>query len=304
MKIKWNKIYRALKKELNCEVKKEVELKKHTTFRIGGKAKIMIFPTSQEDVIKAFFLIRELPYYVLGGGSNVLACDEEYEGVVVNLRQFSGIAPVENGVEVLAGTSIAQVCKYYERNSFTGMEKLFGIPGTIGGAAVMNAGANGGQLSDIVIGVLAISDGRIKYFSKEECLFGYRQSVFKKDAVILKVFLSCKRGDKEQITKTMKESLEKKISTQPLNQPSAGSVFKRKDNIIVSKMIDCEGLKGYNINDAEISTKHAGFIVNKGNASCKDVLALIDFLKKYFIRKGIELEEEICILQNDYRRKK
>ena len=120
----------------------------------------------------------------------------------------------------------------------------------------------------------------------------------------MKVFLKCERGDKEKITQAMRSSLEKKKQTQPLNQPSAGSVFKRKDNIIVSKMIDCEGLKGYNINDAEISTKHAGFIVNKGNATCKDVLALIDFLKKYFIRKGIELEEEICLMQNDYWGKK
>lgn len=304
MRIKWNKVYHTLKKELACDVKKHVKLSQYTTFRIGGNAKIMIFPHTQEDVIKAFFLIRDLPHYVLGGGSNVLACDEDYDGIVLNLREYSGITQAGNMVEVLSGTSIAQVCRYYEKNSFTGMENLFGIPGTIGGATVMNAGANGMQMSDLVQGVLAIYDNKIRYFSKKECEFDYRHSVFQNECIILKVFLSYTKGNGEQISQKMKEVLDKRVKTQPLELPSAGSIFKRKDDIIVSKMIDCEGLKGYNINDAEISTKHAGFIVNKGNATCKDVLALIDFLKKRFIRKGIALEEEICFLRNDRWEKK
>ena len=294
----WKKLYHNLKRKVSCRVEYGVELKKHTSFRIGGKAKIMVFPASEEDIIKTLFYIKDVQYYVLGSGTNVLACDEDYEGVIIKLTDYIGIAQVNDLIEVLSGTPLSQLCIYYKNASLSGVEKLFGIPGTVGGAVVMNAGANGGEVSESVIGILAYSGGKISYYTNEECKFSYRSSIFRKDFIILKAFLKFSKGNKQEIEKRMNEYINKRKDSQPLGFSSAGSIFKRKGDIIVSKMIDCEGLKGYNINDAEISKVHAGFIVNKGNATCKDVLAVIDFLKKYFIRKGIELEEEVCFLQN------
>jgi len=298
--LSWRKLYHILKCKFACKVEYGVELRKHTSFHIGGKAKIIIFPETQEDIIKALFYLKNTAYYILGSGTNVLACDEDYEGVVIKLTNYRGITKANDLVEVLAGTLLSQLCIYYKNSSLSGVEKIFGILGTVGGAVVMNAGANGGEISDSVTGVLAYSKGKICYYPKKECKFSYRSSVFKNNFIILKIFLKFSKGNKEDIEKQMNEYINKRKSSQPLGFSSAGSVFKRKGDIIVSKMIDCKGLKGYNINDAEISKVHAGFIVNKGKATCKDVLALIDFLKKYFIRKGIELEEEICFLRNNF----
>jgi len=296
-----------IKKELPG-VKENVLLKNHTTFKIGGKAKYFFVAKNKKDLIKAILVAKKynLPFFVLGGGSNTLVSDRGFEGLVIKiqnsrLRQgFGGQAKLKT-IYAEAGTSLGQLVNVALKNSLTGMEWATGIPGTVGGAIYGNAGAFGESIGDVVkkVEVLDTKDLRFKIYDLKKCKFGYRDSIFKhkKNLIILSAKIQLKKGKKSEIKRKIKEFLDYRQETQPLNFPSAGSVFKNPPGFSAGELIEKCGLKGKKIGKAKISEKHANFIVNLGGAKAKDVKKLINLIKKKIKKKfGITLEEEIQYL--------
>lgn len=296
------KTYKQLKDIIKQgQIKPQESLSLHTSFKIGGEADFLVLPKTLEEFVRlALFLKKQnIPYYVLGNGTNVLASDNGFRGVIIKTTNYKGITKNDLVLEVLAGTSLSRVGAFAQIEGLKGLEEGAGIPGTIGGAVIMNASAYGFETKNVVLGVLALVEGKIKYFTNEECEFTYRNSVFKnyENCIILRVDLVLSAGNAEELKQTREEILLKRKTNQPLNWPSAGSVFKRLDGVIISKLIDEEGLKGYTINGAQVSEKHAGFIVNIGDATAKDVKELINYIKAYMKKKhNLELQEEIKYL--------
>lgn len=280
------------------KVLKNESLKHHTSFKIGGRTKFFVEPSSFTELIDVveFLELKKIKYYVLGNGTNVLACDETFNGVVVSMLGLKSIRLYEEYVQVFAGVTINEICLFYLKHNMSGFEDAFGLPGSVGGAVVMNASAYNFEMKNMVQGVFALVGGKVKYFTAEECGFGYRQSVFS-NAIVLSVDLKLSSNKCDE--KRMKFIMELRKSFQPLNKPSAGSVFKRINDQPVSKIIDDLGLKGTTIGGAKISEKHAGFIVNCDNATAQDVKLLIELIKKQvFSKHGITLQEEIKFIEN------
>lgn len=276
----------------NGKVLKNEPLKNHTSFRIGGKAKFVVMPSSFEELINLLMYLNQknVKYYVLGNGTNVLASDNGFKGVVIKLTLLNQIRLYKTYLQVFCGASLSAVCLFLKQHDLGGFEDAFGIPGTIGGAVKMNASAYNFETGKLVLGVLAIVDGTVKYLNHEECGFGYRKSVFE-NAIILSVDFAITKGCN---AKRMEEVIALRKTFQPLNLPSAGSVFKRADGVPVSKMLDELGFKGKSVGGAKVSEKHAGFIVNFNNATEHDVKKLIAEIKaEVYKTKGIILEEEI-----------
>ena len=266
--------------KLNCVVKYDEPLKNHTTFQIGGKCIALIEPKKVEDIIEAIKICREnnLKFFVIGNGSNLLVPDDGYNGVIIKIKsEFSNIQ-VEG--ECLIAHSGA----------------------TIGGAIFMNAGAYGGEMKDIVesVEVLDLDNYEVKELKNEELDFSYRKSIIqRKNYIVLTIKLKLKKGNKEEIKAVYEDLRERRNSKQPLNFGSAGSTFKRPEGHFASKLIEDAGLKGYHINDAWVSEKHSGFIVNKGNASYKEVMELIEYVQKVVFEKfEVKLETEVRILKD------
>lgn len=276
----------------NGKVLKNEPLKNHTSFRIGGKAKFVVMPSSFEELINLLMYLNQknVKYYVLGNGTNVLASDNGFRGVVIKLTLLNQIRLYKTYLQVFCGASLSAVCLFLRQHDLGGFEDAFGIPGTIGGAVKMNASAYNFETGKLVLGVLAIVDGNVKYLNHDECGFGYRKSMFK-NAIILSVDFAITKGCN---AKRMEEVIALRKTFQPLNLPSAGSVFKRADGVPVSKMLDELGFKGKSVGGAKVSEKHAGFIVNFNNATEHDVKKLIAEIKaEVYKTKGIILEEEI-----------
>ena len=276
----------------NGKVLKNEPLKNHTSFRIGGKSKFVVMPSSFEELINLLMYLNQknVKYYVLGNGTNVLASDNGFKGVVIKLTLLNQIRLYKTYLQVFCGASLSAVCLFLRQHDLGGFEDAFGIPGTIGGAVKMNASAYNFETGKLVLGVLAIIDGTVKYLNHDECGFGYRKSVFE-NAIILSVDFVITKGCN---AKRMEEVVALRKTFQPLNLPSAGSVFKRADGVPVSKMLDKLGFKGKSVGGAKISEKHAGFIVNFNNATEHDVKKLIAEIKaEVYKTKGIILEEEI-----------
>ena len=276
----------------NGKVLKNEPLKNHTSFRIGGKAKFVVMPSSFEELINLLMYLnkKNVKYYVLGNGTNVLASDNGFKGVVIKLTLLNQIRLYKTYLQVFCGASLSAVCLFLRQHDLGGFEDAFGIPGTIGGAVKMNASAYNFETGKLVLGVLAIVDGNVKYLNHDECGFGYRKSMFK-NAIILSVDFAITKGCN---AKRMEEVIALRKTFQPLNLPSAGSVFKRADGVPVSKMLDELGFKGKSVGGAKVSEKHAGFIVNFNNATEHDVKKLIAEIKaEVYKNKGIILEEEI-----------
>ena len=276
----------------NGKVLKNEPLKNHTSFRIGGKAKFVVMPSSFEELINLLMYLNQknVKYYVLGNGTNVLASDNGFKGVVIKLTLLNQIRLYKTYLQVFCGVSLSAVCLFLKKHDLGGFEDAFGIPGTIGGAVKMNASAYNFETGKLVLGVLAIVDGNVKYLNHDECGFGYRKSMFK-NAIILSVDFAITKGCN---AKRMEEVIALRKTFQPLNLPSAGSVFKRADGVPVSKMLDELGFKGKSVGGAKVSEKHAGFIVNFNNATEHDVKKLIAEIKaEVYKTKGIILEEEI-----------
>mgnify|MGYP000014907342 FL=1 len=277
-------------------------MKEHTTFRIGGPADYLIFPTSMEDMA---FIVRclkkhDVPSVILGNGSNVLVLDKGIRGAVIKFNSpLSAIARSGNTLTVGAGALLRDVSRFAAESSLSGMEFACGIPGSIGGAVFMNAGAYDGEMKNIVSAVRAISPaGEVVHFSAEELGFGYRHSIFQENGcAICEVELTLAPGKAAEIEEKIAGFTERRESKQPLEMPSAGSTFKRPEGYYAGTLIEQTGLKGFTVGGAQISEKHAGFVVNTGNATAKDVLALIrEVQERVFAKNGVRLFPEVRIL--------
>lgn len=295
-----NNHIRSLKKLVHGNIELDVSMKNHTSFRIGGNAKVILFPRELTDLIEAIRYMEKykIKYYVFGLGTNLLVGDQDIDFVLIKLgSNFNHVSVTENTITAYSGASINNICMQAYNNSLSGIEDAFGIPGSIGGAVLMNAGAFNFQTSDIVSMVVALVDGKIRVY--DNISFGYRYSMFQDfdNIAILQVELRLNKGNKDEIYARMQEIMNKRKDTQPLDKPSAGSVFKRCNELVVSKIIDELGLKGKSVGGAMVSTKHAGFIVNTGNATSLDVKQLISEIKEIVYQKyNVKLIEEIKYL--------
>ena len=279
-------------------------LSNHTTFRIGGAAKYFAVPKNEEEIMEAvdFAIVKDLPYYILGKGSNVLFADEGYPGVIIEIG--AGMEKVERtgdtGIRAQAGVSLSSLAAFAAREGLSGLEFAGGIPGTLGGAVTMNAGAYGGEMKDVIVSAKVMDEeGAVQKLSCEELQLGYRTSIVqKKQFVVLEAEFLLKPGTTEEIQNTMKELNAKRRKKQPLEYPSAGSTFKRPEGYFAGKLIEDAGLRGYRIGDAQVSEKHCGFVVNRGKATCAEVLQLIGDVQKTVKEQfGVQLEPEVRIIR-------
>lgn len=287
-------------------IKTNEQMKNHTSFKIGGPAEIYIKITSIEELQKVLeFAKREnIKITILGNGSNVLVSDKGIKGIVIktNLKDINIENKDSKNVEVTVSDAvpIGFLAQKFLKEEITGFEELSGIPGTIGGAILMNAGAHGKEIKDIVTEVTAMDyNGKIFNFTNEEAEFTYRHSKFSNgEYIILQAKMLLQKGSKEEIKAKMDEYAQYRKEKQPIEYPSAGSTFKRGTDFITAKLIDEAGLKGYSIGGAKVSEKHAGFIINTGDATAKDVLDLARYVAdKVFEKFGKKIEFEIKILE-------
>ena len=277
-------------------------MSKHTTFKIGGNAEIFVKLRNIEQIEKTIELSRKIkkPLKIIGNGSNILVKDEGIKGIVAKICTNSYEWVDDESIRVDAGLLNSKIAQILLEKELSGFEFAAGIPGTIGGAVKMNAGAHGGQMSDIVVSTrylnLENEQLKVEQVSNSEQDFSYRHSMFSNNTIILDVILKLRKGNKTEIQEQMNKYRKSRIEKQPIDKPSAGSTFKRGKDFITAQLIDECGLKGYSIGGAQISKKHAGFIVNTGNATAKDVIDLVEFVKQQVLEKfnkTIELEIEI-----------
>ncbi len=280
----------------NADIRLDEEMKSHTSFRIGGKADCLCSVKDVDSLRNIILLCREhgVPYFILGMGSNILVSDKGIEGLVIKLEgEFNEITLAEdNIVRCGAGSTLARLCTFARNMSLGGLEFAWGIPGSVGGAIYMNAGAYGGEIKDTVISVDYMDkDGNIRRCSGEELDFSYRHSAFTDtENIIIRGSFRLEPGSHDAIVERMQYLMDQRKTKQPINHPSAGSVFKRPENGYAAALIEECGLKGYEYGGAQVSPKHAGFIVNDKGASAADVLGLIDHIKKEVReKKNVEL---------------
>ncbi|MEG1984089.1 MAG: UDP-N-acetylmuramate dehydrogenase [Oscillospiraceae bacterium] len=288
---------------LNIPYKKDEPLSLHTGFRTGGNADYMLFPESKEQLINTIKILRteELPFFVLGNGSNILATDVGYRGFVIKTAMALDYLEFSDGkVRCGAGKQLSFLCSECARQGLSGLEFAFGIPGTVGGAVFMNAGAYGGEMKDVVHSVTVLDkSGDIFELSNDQMNFKYRSSIAQSgEYVILDAEFSLSHKDRETIQSNMNELMQRRRDKQPLDMPSCGSTFKRPPGAFASKLIDECGLRGFSVGGAQVSEKHCGFVVNKGGASSDDILSLVEQIQTTVKQKtGFELECEIRILK-------
>ena len=279
------------------------DMKKHTTFKIGGPAECFIKIKTKEQLKEILVFAKEnkIQITILGNGSNVLVLDGGIKGITLTIQiEYLDIKQNNEKYQVYigGGYKLAKLAQYLLKNGISGFEELSGIPGTIGGAVSMNAGAHGKEMKDIVQKIKCVDiNGNEKEFLNEEAEFGYRKSIFKGNSyIVTEVELNLQKGNKNEIKEKMDEYAKYRKEKQPIEYPSAGSTFKRGKDYITAKLIDEAGLKGYSIGGAVVSTKHSGFVINKGNATAKDVLELAKYIKDTIedkFGKKIELEIEV-----------
>ncbi len=280
-------------------------MKNHTSFQIGGPADVMIIPSSEEELIKAVKVCRtnNLKYFIMGNGTNLLVKDGGIRGVVIKINgNFDKIKIKENIISVQAGALLSSTSKQALKHSLSGFEFASGIPGTVGGAVVMNAGAYGGEIKDIVKTVRVLTrDNQILELPNHELNFGYRISKVKElDWIVLTAEFKLRKCNYEKIDEMMKDFTFQRTSKQPLEMASGGSTFKRPEGYFAGKLIDDSGLRGLRHGDAQVSEKHCGFVVNRGNSNYKEVMELIDVIKKTVRDNyGVELEMEIKQVGDD-----
>ncbi len=282
------------------------QMKEHTTFRVGGPAQYYVSVTKKEQLQKGILCCREyqVPYVVLGNGSNVLVSDAGISGVVFQMSaQFSALSYEEKQEQIYvtaeAGALLGRIGQAVYQEGLTGFEWAAGIPGTIGGAVYMNAGAYGGEMKDIVTSVTILDkDLTYKTLTVQELALGYRQSVLmKEEAYVVSVTFALQKGDKAAIKARMEELMHKRLEKQPLNYPSAGSTFKRPEGYFAGKLIEDAGLRGFRVGGAQVSEKHCGFVINEKNATAKDIYDLTNEVRDIVEDKfGVTLEREIRLL--------
>lgn len=296
----------ALLKELpSTRVREEEYLRHHTTFKIGGPADLFVEPTTMAELSFALRTTHEfdVPVTIIGCGSNILVKDGGIRGAVVSVRHMTQIMDCNDNVLCIgSGYMLKDASEFAWENGLTGLEFAIGIPGTLGGAVFMNAGAYDGEMSHVVTAVRAVDfQGNIKEYDASHLDFGYRHSVFHDNhEVIGEVIMTLKPGDKNVIKARMDELTEKRESKQPLEFASAGSTFKRPPGYFAGTLIEQTGLKGLSVGDAQVSHKHAGFVINTGSASAKDVLDLIaEVQRRVYDQHGVHLEPEVRMIGED-----
>ena len=284
----------------------EEPMKKHTTFRIGGPADIYVEPSiSQMVPLIAFLVESDIPHMVIGNGSNLLVSDAGIEGVVISFgKNAAAITIDEASGEIVAeaGAMLSSVASRAADAGLTGLEFASGIPGSIGGAVYMNAGAYGGEMKDVLVSVQILSpSGEVQDIPVEELDLSYRHSVLmEKPGIVLGAKLKLIAGDIQEIKATIEDIRQKRIEKQPLNYPSAGSTFKRPEGYFAGKLIDDTGLRGYTVGGAQVSEKHCGFVINKSEATASDVLTLMkDVDSKVYEKFGVHLTPEVRIIGRD-----
>lgn len=296
-----------------CEItKKEYifqneDMKRHTTFKTGGPADIFVVPQSISEaaVIVRLLLAEKIPYRVIGNGSNLLVSDKGYRGVIICLSK--GMDSIEingNTLYAQAGALLSKVCYEAYEKSLSGLVFASGIPGSVGGAVCMNAGAYGGEMKDVItkVDLLDCTTGETVSFSNSQMGFSYRTSIVKeKSLIVLGAEFSLASGDKKTIKEEMDELSARRREKQPLEYPSAGSTFKRPEGYFAGKLIEDSGLRGYSVGGAMVSDKHCGFVINKGGATSEDIITLIRDVRRTVSDKfGVLLEPEVCLMGEDF----
>lgn len=277
-------------------------MSRHTTFRIGGNADYFVKPGNADEVAAVIVVCREynIPYFILGNGSNLLVSDDGYRGMIINIMDnMDSVTVNDRIITAQAGAMLVRVSVMARDNALTGLEFASGIPGTIGGAVYMNAGAYGGEMKNVVKTVRAIDEyGRIYELDSEKMDFSYRHSIVEeRKLIVLEVTLELEHGSREAIDDRMKELAEARRSKQPLEYPSAGSTFKRPEGYFAGKLIMDAGLRGYSVGGAQVAEKHCGFVINKGGATASDVVELIrDVQHDVDDKFGVTLEPEVKML--------
>ncbi len=286
---------------------KDEDMSRHTTFRTGGPADYFLRINNKETLEKVYGVLRAegaeffKDFYVVGNCSNLLVSDKGFRGAILSLTgDFAGVRLIDDThIRAGAGASNAAVANLALENSLAGFEFAHGIPGTIGGALIMNAGAYGGEMKDVVQSVTYMDEeGSIKVCNNAEAKFGYRMSAFKgKKCILLDAVLNLSKGNPEEISALMKNLMERRRSKQPLEYPSAGSTFKRPEGYFAGKLIEDAGLRGYTLGGAQVSEKHCGFVINKGNATSSDIDALIGKVQEIVLKtSGVQLHPEVIRL--------
>lgn len=301
--MQFSTIFSEIKKIIPEEkIRLNEPMKLHTSFRIGGPADILILPTEISEIqnIVIFCKKNKIPLYIIGNGSNLLVRDKGIRGVVVKIAQnFNNVKVEDTFIKAKTGILVTLLSKVALENSLKGLEFAAGIPGTLGGAIVMNAGAYDGEFSNVIEKVTVMDyEGNIKDLKKDELKFGYRWSIFQEEKyIILEALIKLEKGNYDEIKSKMEEYSARRKAKQPLNLPSAGSTFKRPEGNFAGTLIEKAGLKGMRIGDAAVSEIHAGFIVNLGNATAGDVEKLIEYIQNRVYEKfQIFLEPEVIIL--------
>ena len=289
---------------LGCKAEYDVPMSEYTTFKIGGNAKLMITPAS-DDVLS--LIIKEcrkldIKPMIIGNGSNMLISDNGLNTVVINMCRSDCTASYKGDgiIECDAGLTMSKLCNFALENELTGLEFAFGIPGTAGGAAYMNAGAYGGEMKDVLVSCKHIdSDGAFGELTGEDLSLGYRTSAYEHNGfIITKLLLKLSKGSKDDIKAKMQELLQRRKDKQPLEYPSAGSTFKRPEGYFAGGLIEECGLKGASVGGAQVSEKHAGFVINKGGATSEDVMKLIKMVQETVLKeKGVMLEPEVRLIE-------
>jgi UDP-N-acetylmuramate dehydrogenase len=300
--LKINLLFDELTSGFKGNVLKDEPLKNHTYFKIGGPAGIFAVPEDTEDLKTVLKLIKKhgIDYYIIGNGTNLLVSDQGYKGIIVKIGdKFNKITKDGNKVTAGAGVLLSSLAKYLAKEGLAGFEFASGIPGYLGGAVPINAGAYGGEMKDVISKVKCMDyEGNVHEFSNEEMEFSYRHTkISDSEYIVLEAVLELSPGREEDIASVIKELNEKRISKQPLSMPSAGSTFKRPVSGYASKLIEDAGLKGLRYKGAMVSDKHCGFIVSCDNACCEDVLELMRIvISTVYDKFGIKLEPEIKII--------
>ena len=295
----YNQLIQSVEKD---RVLLDEPMSKHTTFRVGGPADYFVIPKSVQEVQSVVDLCHqfEVPYYVVGNGSNLLVGDRGYRGLILQIyKEMNRIQVEGTSVKVQAGALLSKVGNKALEAELSGFEFAAGIPGTVGGAVVMNAGAYGGEMKDILKSATVLStDGRVLTLYNSELELGYRTSVIaKKDYVVLEVEYELQNGDKEAIRAKMDELKVQRITKQPLEFASAGSTFKRPEGYFAGKLIQDAGLRGFKVGGAQVSEKHCGFVINTGDATAADILKLIEMVSETVLKQfGVQLEPEVKML--------
>ena len=275
-----------------------VPLSSMTTLRIGGKAKYVAYPDDSVSLDSLIRIIRKnhLPFKLIGKGSNLLCSDKDYGGVIIRLEKFNDFYIVDTSVVAQAGCSIIAVAYAAMKAGLSGLEFASGIPGSVGGVTFMNAGAYRSSMSDVIDSVFVYRDGKFEWVPKGECGFGYRTSVFQShpDWIVIAIRLNLEKRDPDEIRALMDSRRERRMASQPLDRPSAGSVFRNPADVPAWKLIEGIGYRGHRIGDAQVSEKHVNFIVNDGHARAEDFLALTEEIQKLVKEKyGISLHMEV-----------